>query len=219
MPTTVSITFANGHGRMPSAIVASLDTSQMLKGTIIVKVLTFFGMLGILAVQSMSAAQAQSTMAGNTIPSPIVIRVGVAWPNDSSARYLAGESPLNVGVDYALGQSGLNDSNISSVYADYLGGSANGGHLDVYGFGLSDRVYTSSGGPLNQSTGQAFFTGGGAGVYQFSDSNGSATTFGVKIFGGIEYSQRFIVQLNYLLVPGTTGLNAGGLGLQVGLRI
>jgi hypothetical protein len=202
---------------MPAAIVKSVRQVSNLKGTIVVKVFSVLAMLGIIAAATISGAQAQTSTTGNSIPDPIVVRLGVVWPNDSAVRNLSGDSPISAGVDYALGQSGLNGSNISSIFLDYYGGSANG-HFNAYGLGLSDRVYTSSSGPVNQSTGQAFFTGGGAGVYQLDDSFGDATTFGVKIFGCIEYSQRYIVQLNYLFLPGAAGVNGSGFGLQVGMR-
>lgn len=190
---------------------------HLLKGTTLVKVFALWAALGLAMAASIASASAQ-TAAGNTIPDPIVVRLGVVWPNDSSARKWSGDSPFDAGVDYALGQSGTNGSNISSAYFDYFGGSGNGGHLSVFGLGISDRIYTNSGAPANQTTGQAFFTGGGAGVYQLSDSNGNATTLGVKVFGGIEYSMKYVIQLNYLFLPGATGLNASGFGLQAGYR-
>ena len=181
------------------------------------KVFSFWQCSASSPLQRFQAPRRRPSTTGNWILRPIVVRLGVVWPDNRRFESIS-NTPISAGVDYALGQSGLNGSNISSIFLDYYGGSANG-HFNAYGLGLSDRVYTSSSGPVNQSTGQAFFTGGGAGVYQLDNSFGDATTFGVKIFGGIEYSQRYIVQLNYLFLPSAAGVNGSGFGLpEFGMR-
>ena len=175
-------------------------------------------LLVLVAVMAMTPACAQS-QSGNAIPHPIVLRLGVDWPNDASVRTWAGYSPVAAGADYAIGQAGVAGSNISSLYLDYFGGSTNGGHVDVFGFGLSDRVYAQPAGLNSPTTGQQFFTGGGFGAYSISSSNGSGVVFGLKAFGGVEFSQKVIVQLGYNLLPSKNGLNASGFNLQLGLRM
>jgi len=184
-----------------------------------VKVFTFLVMAGILAVHTISSAQAQVASPVATIIDPITVRVGVVWPNAASTRYWAGSSPFSMGVDYALAQSGLSDTNVSSAFADYYGGDTNGGHVNVFGIGLSNKVYLNSGSSGNPMTGQAVYAGGGTGAYRFEDSNGNGTTIGAKAFVGVEFSKRYVVQLNYLFLPQETGLNASGFGLQVGMRM
>ncbi|MDR3707218.1 MAG: hypothetical protein P4L33_02880 [Capsulimonadaceae bacterium] len=186
------------------------------------KVLASLLLIGIVAVGAVSVAQAQAGgngPNGTGIPEPIVLRLGVEWPNDAATRTWAGYAPVYAGIDYAIGQTGPVGTSISSLYLDYWGGAVNGGDVNVYGFGLSDRVYATPAGGTPGQTGQQYFTGGGFGAYQISDSNGNGTVFGVKLFGGVEFSQKVILQLGYNLLPAKTGLNPSGFNLQLGLRM
>ena len=183
------------------------------------KVFTFLVVAGILAVQTISSAQAQVASPVATIIDPITVRVGVDWPNAASTRYWTGSSPFSIGIDYALAQSGLSETNISSAYADYYGGDTNGGHVNAFGIGLQNKVFLNNASAGNPMTGLSVYAGGGTGAYRLEDSNGTGTTIGAKAFVGVEFSRRYIVQLNYLFLPQETGLNASGFGLQVGMRM
>ena len=192
--------------------------------------------LGGLLVGALGAASAQT---GTTEPvqKPTTVKLGILLPADATGRHYAGSPALSAGVDYAFEKTADTNPTLPSIYLDYNGGSGNGGHIYTYGAGLAVRTYGSAPSGATAQKVSPYF-GAGLGVYYIdarntyettsgsgesavtttSHTSGTSTGFGGKVFGGLEFSQSFLVELNYQWLPGRFGINPSGLGLQGGVR-
>lgn len=161
-------------------------------------------------------AQAQAT---EPVQKPITIKLGGYFPTAGSGRDAGGSSQFSAGLDYALTKTASSNPVLPSLYFDYQGGSRNGGHADVYGLGVAVRDYVGS-----PSLGRVSpYVGAGLGIYDEqlkrngtgSSNNGS---FGGKLFAGVEFSQSFLVEVNYQILENHNGVNPDGFGAQLGYR-
>ena len=167
-------------------------------------------------------AQAQTTV---PVQHPLSIKLGALIPTNSAATHNGGSAQISGGVDYAVGKTTQDNPTIPSVYADYNGGSRNGGHVNTYGAGVAVRGYGNKPGAAN-STGTSPYIGAGIGVYHSDIKNtqngavrsGNTTSIGGKVFAGLEFSQNYFVEANYQFLPSKVGVNPSGVGLQIGAR-
>jgi len=167
-------------------------------------------------------AQAQTTV---PVQHPLSIKVGALFPSNSDATHNAGTADISAGVDYAFGKTTQENPALPSIYADYNGGSHNGGHVNTYGVGVAVRGYANKPGAAN-SSGVSPYIGAGVGVYHSDIKNtrpavavsGSTTSVGGKVFAGLEFSQNYFIEANYQFLPSKVGVNPSGVGLQIGAR-
>jgi hypothetical protein len=166
---------------------------------------------------------------GNTIQNPVSFRVGSVWPGSATTRANTGYAPLSLGADYAIAESSNVPPAFTSVYFDYAGGSSQGGSAYFWALGLALRTYpdTNNGntsGGVSNNIGQQIYYGGGLGLYHSyakngaNGSSGDSTNIGFKAFTGFEFSQTFLLELNYNIVPDADGIGMSGFGLQIGKR-
>ncbi|MDR3707056.1 MAG: hypothetical protein P4L33_02050 [Capsulimonadaceae bacterium] len=172
----------------------------------------------LVAAVAPATASAQTATSASTVANPIVLRVGVLWPSDVTVRRWAGYTPINVGLDMETGQGKAAGSALAATYIDYFGGST-GPRVNVVGFGMSERVASPSEDGAAASGNQQFFTGGGAGAYNVSSSNGNGFVLGAKFFAGVDAGGQFITEFGYNLISAKNGINPSGFFMQMGLRL
>ena len=177
----------------------------------------FGAALGGVFVYGMQSAQAQSA----TVPvqKPVTIKLGGFFPTSSSGRDAGGSSQFSAGLDYALVKTTSSNPLLPSVYFDYQGGSRNGGHTDSYGLGIAARDYVGSPALAQVSP----YVGAGVGVYDEQLKRGGTNSkntvnVGAKLLAGVEFSQSFLVEVNYQFLPKHNGVNPDGFGAQIGYR-
>ena len=165
---------------------------------------------------SVTSAQAQAT---EPVQKPITIKLGGYFPTAGSGRDAGGSGQFSAGLDYAFAKTASGNPLLPSVYFDYQGGSHSGGHSDVFGLGVAARDYVGT-----PSLGKVSpYVGVGIGIYDEqlkrngtgSSNNGS---IGGKLFAGVEFSQSFLVEVNYQILENHNGVNPDGFGAQLGYR-
>ena len=170
----------------------------------------------VLSAAQINAAQAQTTQ---PVQKPITIKLGGYFPTASSGRDAGGSSQFSVGLDYALAKTTSSNPILPSVYFDYQGGSRNGGHADSYGLGVTVRDYVGKPALAQVSP----YVGVGLGIYDEQlKRNGTGSSnnanVGAKLLAGVEFSQSFLVEVNYQFLPKHNGVNPDGFGAQLGYR-
>jgi hypothetical protein len=174
--------------------------------------------LGALVLSVMTAVKADSA-----IEKPWSVRVGAAWPTQDQAKTDSGTTNTAAGIEYGLTQTTGQNPTTSSVYFDYLGGTKNGGHLNTYGIGISERDYVSP--TTAGSTAPTFYYGAGVGAYYVDvqntgtlTSNGTKTSLGAKLLLGVEFQKSYFGEVSYNWLPKTNGADPSGLSVQVGVH-
>lgn len=189
----------------------------------------FAGMASAAHAQEGAAADA----AGLPARRPIRLRLGVWSPVGGEIRRTAGPGPWpSLGVSYDVTRKRGGDYDVE-VYADYavavitFGRGAVSPPLGVsevdrvewFGLGAAARFYPS--GSARRRTRP--YLGAGAGLYQVSldryggpDADGRVAP-GVKLLAGVQTS-RFLAEAGYTVIGRVSGVNAGGLHLQAGVR-
>ena len=177
----------------------------------------FGAALGGVFVCGMQSAQAQTA----TLPvqKPVTIKLGGFFPTSSSGRDAGGSGQVSAGLDYALTKTTSDNPLLPSVYFDYQGGNRHGGRADSYGLGVAARYYVGTPALAQVSP----YVGAGVGVYdedlkRNGNDGGNTVNVGAKIFGGVEFSQSFLVEINYQFLPKHNGINPDGFGAQIGYR-
>ncbi len=147
--------------------------------------------------------------------------VGPTFVGQSAAQQIGGTVQTNVGAGYDIGPKVIVLR--TALQFEYAGGSANGGSLQNYGVGLSERlttpVYAGAAVMLygvNAQFSIASPLGGGPGT-----GSASTTGIGTNIFVGerllgIPGGSSIGVELRYRAVPSAGGYNPSG--VSVGLR-
>lgn len=176
------------------------------------------GLLALaLGVIAMPVVHAQSTQ---PVVKPISIKIGAYLPTDGSARSAAGSTLLAIGADYAFQKSAADSPVEPLVYADYTGGSKNGGHLDLFGIGVGLRAYPDR---TNDESVIPFY-GVGIGLDAL-DAHGSGSSsktniqVGGKVEVGVEMNTGPFAEAEYQYVPQKAdGIRADGFNVMVGDR-
>lgn len=175
---------------------------------------------GALLLTLAGAAQAQGLGQNN-----ISIKVGGFFPSNGAATHSGGSTQLSAGLDYAVPATGNGaTTSLPSIYADYNGGSKDGGHVDTYGIGFAVRTVPNLG-PANKA-GLAPYVGIGVGYYETQVKNtdvtpsvsGNKGNIGGKVFAGLDLTQSLFVEANYQLISSEKGVNPSGFGVQLGAR-
>lgn len=176
-----------------------------------------------LALCAVALSVMTAVKADNTIEKPWTVRVGAAWPTQDQAKTDSNSTNISAGLDYALSETTTQNPSATSVYLDYSGGAKNGGHVYVYGLGISERDYMSP--TTAGDTAPTFYYGAGVGGYDVTvqntgtlTSSGSKTSLGAKVMLGVEFQKSYIAELAYNWLPKTENADPSGLSLQVGIH-
>jgi hypothetical protein len=170
------------------------------------------------AAFGLSALGAQAQSENNSNKLPLTLKIGGFLPSDSGARHFGDSTQLSGGGEIAL--SG-NETNTAIAYVDAQGAKHNGGHVYSYGIGLGVR----SNAPQSFSKGVTPYGGAGLGFYTADVDQGSGNPserkggLGGKLFGGLQFGNNVIAELNYQWVPTAAQINGSGFGFQIGLRL
>lgn len=168
------------------------------------------------AAFGLSALGAQAQSENNKLP--LTLKIGGFLPSDSGARHYGDSTQLSGGAEIALSS---NETNTGIAYFDAQGANHNGGHVDSYGIGLGVR----SNAPESFSKGVTPYGGAGLGFYIADVDQGSGNPserksgLGGKLFGGLQFGNNVIAEINYQWVPTATHINGSGFGFQIGLRL
>ena len=171
---------------------------------------------------SVGAVHAQAT---TTVTNPWSIKLGALFPTNDRATDNGGSAQLSAGLDYAFSKTTGTNPVLPSIYADYDGGSKNGGHVDSYGLGVAVRAYASTPSGANRQA-VSPYVGAGIGIYNTNAKNntsfftrsGNNTSAGGKVFAGLEFTGNYFVEVNYQWLPSEVGINPDGVGVQLGAR-
>lgn len=148
------------------------------------------------------------------------IKVGLFGPSNSLSRDNAGNTQFAVGADYTF--PSLPAAPRPTIYADYDGGSKDGGHVNVAGLGVAAKFSPPIVGSITHITPYA---GIGVGVYHTDVKNvkeavavsGDDTSIGGKLLAGLS-TNRWLVEADYQWVPKTQGVDPSGYSLEIGLK-
>jgi len=166
--------------------------------------------IGALAIGSIGLAQADPVAGSSTtqVVQRWTVEVGPSWSTNSHSA-TNGE----VIVDYAFEKSAANSNPvIPSIYLDDVF-TTSGKSSSITDLGVAVRQdYRSSGSSITPYA--------GIGVSAFYLSAGSANTTGIsgKVFGGVEFSSSWLLEIHYAPRTDYHGVDLSGYGVDVGYR-
>lgn len=159
-----------------------------------------------------AATVSAPAMAQFDTPVNIALRIGYAYPLDSTTRD-AVRNFIGVGADYFFGKSLVGDNGETTLSFDWLGKSGSGAKGNAFPILLNQRFY----GPARPGTTQRTYTFFGAGV-AIVDVTSTQTVWAARAGYGVELGEKIFAEGNFLITDSANGARATSLGLYVGYR-
>ncbi len=183
------------------------------------KYIVRIGLLGLALGAAAPAVRAQD-VATQPVIKPISIKLGIFLPTDSSGRSQGGSTQFAAGADYAFTKTTADSPVLPLVYADYQGGSHDGGRADLYGVGVGVRAYP------NRTNDQPLipFYGAGIGVDFLDAKNGGGRSvtkgmFAGKLELGVEMNTGPFAEVEYQIASQSVqGVRDDGVNVMIGDR-
>lgn len=174
---------------------------------------------------------------------PTTLKLGAFFPSNGDLKNAVGSTFFSVGAEYAFPSKANASALVPLAYLDYAGRSKSRSVNDGQGNSVSATLTASTigigggvryylGTPGTGSTSP--YLGAGLGVYfdhLKADANVSSggqsgsgssslnkTQLGFRLNAGVEFQQKYLVEINYTNAGSVEGTRIDGFGLQAGVR-
>lgn len=153
---------------------------------------------------------------------PVTIKLGVFLPSGSSLKNAVSDTWFSAGAEYALMPNPSAETTAQSfvplAYIDYAGSNRHGVNANYFGVGPGFRYNLAAPGSSNLIP----YVGAGAGAY-FLHAKGfggssNKTNFGYRLNAGVEFSQAYLLEINYTDANSLSGARFGGFNIQAGVK-
>lgn len=177
----------------------------------------------LLAASIGAACGAPGASAQDLAPAekPITIKLGAYLPSSGYLKNATSNSWFSAGAEYAFvppAKGGAASGLVPLGYVDYAVSNRHGVNADYVGVGPAVRYNLT---PAGSST-LTPYVGAGLGAYflHASSFGGSSnrTNFGYRLNAGVEFQQKYLLEINYTDPESLDGARFNGFNIQVGAR-